>query len=282
MDLDHFFMYARERYNIFLKKESGAPKPWTESYALQTYRFCNVFREDDKVTRWFRDNVREPHRDRMEIGFACTAFRYFNLPSTAARLEAANLFMDWNAELAKEAVRDCKPLITGAYMIKTPLRKPKMEGICEILQPVWNDRQLLADCAKQTNSLEMMHHQLVEYPWIGPFMAYQAVCDMRFTGLLENAEDINTWTSLGPGSARGISRILYDNPDRLTAGNRQHNLTANAAMIDILAASKEASYWPAEWPQWELSTVQHWLCEYDKIMRVTKGEGTPKQLYNGI
>lgn len=277
MDLDSFFYWARERYKVFLAKETGAPKPWTSEEVLQNFRFCNVFREDDKVTRWFRDNVREPHRDRQAIGFACTAFRYFNLPSTAERLEAADLFMNWDAELAQEVVKDCKPLITGAYMVKTPLRRPKMEGICEILQPVWDRHQETT----QIHTLAEMHGWLMQFPWIGPFMAYQAVCDMRYTSLLQEAEDINTWTSLGPGSARGISRLLHGDPDRLSASSAAHNVTANEAMRDILAASTEARYWPSEWPKWELSTVQHFACEFDKIQRTLLLEGTPKQRYNG-
>lgn len=277
MELERFFFWARERYSVMLKKEAGAERPWTSEQVLQDFRFCNVFREDDKVTRWFRENVREHMRDDLRVGFACVAFRYFNLPSTGQLLLDYELFRNWDPDIVRHALANQKPLITGAYMVKTPLRKPKLEGLIEILEPVWEGRQKIVE----QRTLEATHAHLMSFPWIGPFMAYQAVSDLRFTEFLENASDINTWTSLGPGSARGLSRLLYGKPEGLNAGNPRHNVIAVGAMRDILEASKQAIYWPAEWPRWELSTVQHWLCEYDKIQRTLLLEGSPKQRYDG-
>jgi hypothetical protein len=57
---ERFFAYARERHQIYLNREQGQPKPWTEEPVLQQYRFTNVFRELDKTTLWFKDKVREP------------------------------------------------------------------------------------------------------------------------------------------------------------------------------------------------------------------------------
>jgi hypothetical protein len=45
---ERFFAYARERYWIKLRRDQGLPAPWTTDPILQQYRFCNVFRADDR------------------------------------------------------------------------------------------------------------------------------------------------------------------------------------------------------------------------------------------
>ena len=46
------FQFAYERYEIYLKKEKEClPPPWTEDKILQTYRFCNLHRENDNISR---------------------------------------------------------------------------------------------------------------------------------------------------------------------------------------------------------------------------------------
>ena len=50
-----FFWWIEERHEIFKKKEQGLPRPWTTDIILDTYRFTNPFRENDKTTVWFRE-----------------------------------------------------------------------------------------------------------------------------------------------------------------------------------------------------------------------------------
>lgn len=281
VDGKRFFATARERYMMKLRREDPTwpAEVLTEDYILQNFRFCNVFREDDKVTTWFRENVREPHAGRSRISFECALFRFFNTISTGEILLRAGLFDAWDGDDAREVLKDQRPLITGAYMIKTPLRKPKLEGLIEILDPIWDGHHEIDYVAATFGTLQSVHEFLLGYRWVGPFMAYQIVSDLRFTDVLSDAEDINTWASLGPGSARGVGRVLYEDPNRLTAGNPRHEKIALGAMQELLELSRSEEYWPEQWPEWEMSTVQHWLCEFDKYERTRLGEGTPKQRY---
>ena len=43
--------WITERHRIYLKKAAGEAPPWTRDGIMQTYRFCNVFRELDIVTQ---------------------------------------------------------------------------------------------------------------------------------------------------------------------------------------------------------------------------------------
>jgi hypothetical protein len=60
VDYAPLFYWVREREEIRRRKDSGhPPKSWTTDEILLTYRFCNVRREDDRVTIWVRKNIRE-------------------------------------------------------------------------------------------------------------------------------------------------------------------------------------------------------------------------------
>ena len=76
--IEQFFAYARERYQIRLKRNAGEPKPWTDDPILAQYSFTEVFREDDKTTRWLNTYVREPMRDQDRVLPAVLIFRWFN------------------------------------------------------------------------------------------------------------------------------------------------------------------------------------------------------------
>lgn len=53
-----FFEFLEERQKIYLAKEAGKPRPWTKDPVLRDYFFCNVYREQDTVTKWIAENWR--------------------------------------------------------------------------------------------------------------------------------------------------------------------------------------------------------------------------------
>src|ERR1700751_77033 len=82
-----FVHFIQERYAIKVRRESGQPWPWTDDPMLRDYYFCNLHREDDKVTRWLASNWPHPHADDPDLWFALTVFRRgFNNPSVGDEL----------------------------------------------------------------------------------------------------------------------------------------------------------------------------------------------------
>lgn len=274
-----FFSYARLRYRIKWMREQGNLPPWTNDPVLSKYRFCNVFREDDKVTQWFRDNVREKYRDRGCVAAATVIFRWFNRIETGEVLRAHGLLTDWKPKIAKDVLKDLSPLVTGAYMIKTPARMKKLEGLSWCIDNVWRERHELADDLARAESLEWAHSRLMQFPFLGPFMAYEVVTDLRHTALLEDAEDIYSWASAGPGAARGLGRILTGDPKAFSYTGRGHQEVMLKEMRSLLAESTNKNHWPRNWPAWEMREVEHTLCEFDKYERARLREGAPKQRY---
>jgi hypothetical protein len=86
MNTNEFWDFARERHSIYLRRAAGDPPPWTDDPVLRTYRFCNIFRELDATTAWFRRYVRDPMRSRPEVLLATVLFRWFNRISSGEAL----------------------------------------------------------------------------------------------------------------------------------------------------------------------------------------------------
>jgi hypothetical protein len=72
-----YFTFITEHEAIRLRRAAGQPQRWTDDPILRDWRVCNVFREDDLTTAWFRDNVRS-RLDGVPVAFA-TVFRFFNV-----------------------------------------------------------------------------------------------------------------------------------------------------------------------------------------------------------
>lgn len=296
---DDFFALARERYRIKLRQDAvrsqqtylrdpGEPagKELTYDPIFKQFRFCNVFREDDKVTTWFREEIRDPLGPRRLMQFrAAVVFRWFNNIETGKVLQPFLMDGCWDHSRAKYAVGQMQErgerILNPAYMIKSPPGMNKTEGLFECIDNVMNDDELICTEMMEGASLQKAHALLQRYPYLGPFMAYQMICDLRFTGVLGHSTDIDTWTAPGPGSARGIGRMFFDDPAAFNYNSEKDQLIIVDKMRELLeSADPKMNYWPANWPRWELSTVQHWCCEYDKYERFRLGEGKPKQRYN--
>lgn len=296
-----FFAYAQERYNVYLNKTTGEPWPWTRDTILQQYRFCNVFREDDKTTKWFNTYICNPvnrHGTTSAVILATVAFRWFNRIETwetvlhALTREESNFvefFNNYDGEfLRKVLLRDGKaPWTTGSYIIKTPDGMDKLHGVLHCIETFRNmlaRGDLQAMHWRGSNfTLEDAWTQLRKVPFLGDFMAYEVVTDLRHTHVLCNAPDIMTWANPGPGAARGYSRIMGKSPDyygRHSATDRHILMEGMKRLLELAQLDKKM--WPNRWPKWEMRDVEHTLCEYDKYMRVANGEGRPRQIYRRV
>ena len=275
-----FFRYARDRELIrLLRFDLSEPAPWSVDPIFNTYSFCNVFREDDRTTRWFRENVRDPYRDHSAVVVATIIFRWFNRIETGEALRQEGLFVDWDPQRAKKALSKLPTVFTGSYVIASPTGQTKLDGIIQCINTVWKDRAYLQKAVDEATTLARVHHHLVEFPFLGPFMAYEIVTDLRFTAALERATDINHWASAGPGAARGIGRIIMDDPDHFGYTSRAQQWTMQRHMRDLLGLSRREEYWPKKWPRWEMREVEHTLCEFDKYERVRLNQGTLRRKF---
>jgi len=86
MNIEPAVYWITEREAIRKRRAAGQPAPWTSDPILNSFRFCNVRREDDAVTRHIAQRWREPRADDPHLWFAMAVARFINLPDTLDEL----------------------------------------------------------------------------------------------------------------------------------------------------------------------------------------------------
>lgn len=303
-----FYRYARERQSILLARRAGKGRPWTKDPVLQSFRFCNIFREDDKTTVWFRENVRERYHNSPAVLLATVVFRMFNRIETGEavfcqpHLDGPTAFETLLHATQSDTRRKQKvdaalrnmiadiitfcgrgPYVTGAYIISSPPGRTKLLGMIEVIRRfVLAEKEFpggggadwlgAAELMLSGSSLQDAHNWFSQHDYFGKFHSYEIVTDLRHTPLLSRAPDVMTWANPGPGCKRGMNRVMgRDKRDRVPVE------TVLAEMAELLTLSER--YWPSDWPSWEMRDVEHTLCEFDKYERVRLGEGRPRSVY---
>jgi hypothetical protein len=259
--------WIEERLKILNKRDAGERKPWTTDPIFRSYKFCNVHREDDRVTKWFARNWRAP-RYWSEPNFvpAMILGRTINWPDT---LEAIGFPFEWDADGVLHIMDNIQnhggKVYTGAYMITA--------GPTGVRKNVWvigNAESYFEKPPKlDPDSIQKSWEILMEmnYPCVGPFIAGQVIADLKQTPILRKANDWHDWAALGPGSTKGLNR-LYGR--KVTEHiNQKQGLRE---MKEVRTHVKQTMC---------LQDLQNCLCEFDKYVRVMNGEGKPRSSYAG-
>lgn len=265
-----FFWWINERHSIYNKRKAGLPREqWTDDRILKTYRFTNPFRENDKTTVWFRENMRDPLKDDNKVMLATVIFRWFNLIETGQTLLDNNLHIQWDSELARSEIKKQNKYVTGGYIIKTPDGMDKVDGVIWCVERVLKDENRIIDRLHKMETLKEAWSMFLEYPYLGAFMSYELITDLRHTHFLNTARDIYGWANAGPGAMRGLNRIHGRD---LNYKRKSHPW--NDEMLKLLGLSK--NWFGSSFPVLEMRDIEHSLCEFDKYERVRNGEGTPR------
>lgn len=105
---------------------------------------------------------------------------------------------------------------------------------------------------------------------MGSFMAGQVVADCKHTNLLNEAPDWWDWCSPGPGSQRGLSRLLGH-------GEEFHRYRHDVFIHKLKQLRSEIQREIK--PRLCLQDLQSCLCEFDKFERTLWGNGRPRSRY---
>lgn len=247
-------------------KENGDPKPWTDDPIFQRVYFCNVHREDDKVTRWIRDNY-TPQLLGEYYDYAIVAARIFNWPDTLEGLVFKGGLIPYNAQMMQEYLLELQEEKTkiwgGAYLITTHGRKmSKIDYCVELMGEVY---QRFSVNTLDTDSCKKAHQSLMLIDGLGSFLAAQVVADLKNTTghQLQAATDWFDFSAPGPGSLRGLS---WFHENDITPSKYQ----------DAIEEVREFLNW-----EHCMQDLQNCLCEFDKYCRVLTGTGRSKRNYKG-
>jgi len=274
MNTTQLLYWIREREAIRLRRAAGQPQPWSDNDIFREWRFCNVRREWDRVTIWIRENWREPHANDPDLFFAMAVARLVNWPDTLAELGYP---VPWDRErfiatLRTRAARGEK-VWGDAYNISNAGRSlPKVDVVAGELDAVWERRKVLRP--RPDDSLLSFYGRLRQMRGFASFMAAQVLADTKYVEPLKSARDWWVFAAPGPGSKRGINRVLgypVDAPWRDEDGWR----TALARLHEVIAPDLER----IGIGRLCAMDLQNCLCEMDKFERVRLGEGKPKRKF---
>jgi hypothetical protein len=291
MNIAPLIYWINERHMIYLRRSyQHQDPPWTRDPILQTFRFCNVFRELDYTTQWIRINWREKWADSSELWFWMIVARMFNYVPT---LQALSLMVPdkWNATAAKQILNNRasfgEKIFTSAYMIRGPEHSgSKVDYVVDYTLTPLKEAEAtflsLFDGRHPINlpleptyilpTLQNVSRWLQQFHGIGPFLAYEIVTDLRHTRFLNAASDINTWANAGPGAVRGLNRLM--GRDVKTTMKQDEALYLMTGLLSNVNKQKGVHVAPLE-----LRDIEHSLCETDKYLRVKNGEGRPRERF---
>lgn len=279
MRVKELFHFIRERQSIYLAREAGAPKPWTHNSILQNWRFTNVYRENDVVTRWIVAHWCRPHKDCPELWFALCIARLLNNPRS---LSIISWPVPWEPrtfvrKLIAEQQAGNK-VFNPAYIVSTNGRKMnKVEYIARcVLTPLWKQRAVVRKSVHNANTLAEVHAVLTQFNGLGSFLAAQVIADLKEIPPLKNAVDWHTWAASGPGSRRGLNRVCNR---EITAPWKERNWLTT---LQQLQARLNPMIIKLGWLPLCAQNTQNSLCEFDKYERVRLGQGRAKQKYQGV
>ena len=257
---DHLTKWVQLREAARVNGQSGDPN-------IDNWRYCNVRRQDDKVTKFVREWL-EPWEDHPMLIPNTVMARLFNNPAT---LEAIGFQEQWDPMWIKDCTDEIKSygntVFNAAYIVSTNGRKmDKVEYLCTEVLPEAFRRNVNLGYAE----LEDTWRQLTSINGIGSFMGAQVVADLKYTRPFEKAADWWTFVAPGPGSMRGMNRLRG-----LDAKAQKYNEKAFSMYIQPVRGIIKACTGIDLCAQ----DTQNTLCELDKYMRLVTGEGRPKQKY---
>lgn len=281
--------WIRERESIRIAKDAGFPKPWSTDWVFQQTYFCNVRREDDRVTRWIRGNWSPDKIGWDDYEYAMVVARFLNWPVTLQHLthQSGEIITKPDAILATlEGLASLSEKVWGnAYVVTTHgIPMGKAQYLCQRVLPAAYD--LLGAARWRTAygsgppTLARRYEDYMQLEGMGSFMSAQVLADLKNTPRhpLYEAEDWYSWSAPGPGSLRGLSwffgRKISHNEYRDRIDDVAVYLSAtDTEAANVLRQGAEARI--------NMQDLQNCLCEYDKYMRVSTSNGRSKRGYPG-
>jgi len=325
--VEDFWKFINARHTIYLKRKKGEKKPWSDNPIFQEWKFTNVFRELDRGTialrrmlkTLYNESVTNPSSNTEKAirnwynyirnqFITCILYRMFNWHENAKFGPITNQTAWWHYLRQEQSIGN--QIFGGAYMLPSQKGEKKLDTfervgreiishVDDIIRRVTVSNTIENECwGQKSNTLEGAWNILKEYKHIGPFIAYEFVCDLRYTDILHNATDTCTWCNIGPGAERGLQRMGMPSTlksikfllnesvcgglvskDRKSEIDKDHwiwNHFRTGGDVNIVSGNK------AVYPYWELREIEHCLCEFDKYERIRLGQGRPKAKFNGV
>ena len=215
---DSYWRFAAERQEVFFRKLSGLPDPWTADRILTRYKFTNAYRASDRVSQYLiRHVIYEGDDSPEEVFFRTILFKLFNKIETWKMLNAklgmvsyADYSFSKYDQVLAEALSSGIRIYSAAYIMpsgKTSFgHSQKHRNNLLLLEQMMKDEtpRRIADAPSMQQAFEILR----SYSTVGSFLAYQFVTDLNYSELTNFSE--MEFVIPGPGAMDGIHKCFAD------------------------------------------------------------------------
>ena len=261
--------WINERWKIFSGRETGNHY-LSEDYRMNQNRFCNVHRENDKVTRALRATWAKPTDNQDDLPMVCLLARRLNRVASFEYTPRPTVFTsDILYPVIKNATEKYglgslvngqayRQAIMSHYNDSPDGERTHAWAVSNLTDKTWRAWKELQLLRKDT--LEETHADLMLLPGVGSFMAAQVVADLKHTEYLKDAPDWWTWAAIGPGSKRGLN-WYFDGDQRGKTGVRNFLDRLHQMEDEVLPLLS------SDIPKIGSQDWQNVMCEFDKYCR---------------
>ena len=309
-NFNHFLDFIDERFRIHVKKDlMHQPFPWTENPVLLSYKFTNVFREDDKTTRALLEIVtNNPNlslEDKIVNTFLFRAwnnpetFKDFRLPASALHLykpsfketirpiykrlsEESPERMWWSSAYNQGGTKHAWKFPDGdgyqrAYKESEAKKYPDWEADIP-LRPfhvaVWLKRQGIVEKLLNSRNQKECFDIIRSVRGFADFLAYQVFVDLTYIPEFPFSE--NEFVVAGPGCQKGIDLVFKD----------RDGLSYEESLFWLRDFMKEdnrfiqlRAYLALYEKEINVMSLENCMCEISKYIRTVSGKGRPRCHY---
>ncbi|MBX3458578.1 MAG: hypothetical protein KF696_01285 [Planctomycetes bacterium] len=273
---DTYWRFAYERQEIFFRRLARSEGPWTADEVLLRHKFTNAYRATDRVSQYLiRRVIYEGDQSPEEVFFRVILFKLFNKIETWELLSRTLGVLTWKdysfvryEEVLSKARENNERIYSAAYIMPSAATafgsRVKHQNHLRLVERMMESR--LPDRLGNAPSMSSAFHLLLEYPSIGPFLAYQYVIDINYSSVTNFSE--NDFVVAGPGAKDGIRKCFAD-----TRGY------TDSEIIRIVCERQDSEFarlglaFRTLWGrQLQLIDCQNLFCEVDKYARVVHPE----------
>lgn len=282
--------WIKERYKIYLKKEIYNENfPWTSDLIFQNYRFCNVFRELDKESKWLVKNVCLNNNLNYENKLLnCILFRLINKSETIKIFGPLDFFnldfilvdkklKEFDLENSDYVYFSSAFFTSGPKVVSNKFFGKSGNMIIKIIKLVQKYFfEGILNKIKEAKNQKEVYLNLKSFEGLGEFLAYQIFVD--FTYIKEFPFSENEFVVAGPGCKKGLN-LIFNNFSKLNneelifwlRDNQKELFGENFFEIfeDRFQEDKKLN----------VMCLENCMCEISKYIRALKNEGHPRVKY---
>jgi len=288
--LDTYWKFAAQRQEIFFNRIAGKAV-LTNDPILLKHKFTNVYRAADRVSQYLISEViYKGDQKPDELLFRILLFKLFNKIETWQLLQDELGIVSWRdysfkqySRILHQALQAGERVYSGAYMMASGASSfghaRKHENHLKLIEQMMHTR--LADRVQKAESLQAVYQLLLNFPTIGPFLAYQYATDINYSNLTDFSE--MDFVMPGPGAKDGIRKCFHSLGDYTEADAIRYVTDRQEQEFERLGINFK-TLWGRPL---QLIDCQNLFCETDKYARVAhpevggiSGRTRIKQLYS--